>query len=702
MRTATRRSRRYRGTVRSTRAATGRRATLGVDGARRSVPSRSRRGPGQRPRDAGHGTSASRRGRHAYAVRGRAVARRSVERPRERVGSAVTTIRGQAALAVGRLRRRAVLPRRLEGRARAPRCPRCRWRTTPRRRRAGGAYLHGFIGCRTWSGERPWAGGGCTSSGSAAPGMSGLALVAARARRGGDRLGPAPSRRIWRALRGRRHRGRRSATTRRTSRRRRRRDRLLDGGPAGQPRARRRARARAAPSCTAPSCWARSARCARTIAVAGTHGKTTTAGMVVHALRGGGMDPGYLVGGELSLDRLERRVGERGVDRRRGRRVRPLAAQLRPEIAVLTNAELDHHTTYGSLRDARGDVPRSSSRARAQAVVVGPAGAARACATAPVVAFDVAGARAHAGGSRFALARACEVRLAVPGAHNALNAAAALEACRLAGADPARAAAALADFRGAGAALRAPRRDRGGRRGLRRLRPPPDRGARRRSRPRARSSPAASSPSSSRTCTRAPRRWRASSAARSRWPTSSVVLDIYRARERAEDHPGVSGRLVAEAAADAARRAHRGLAAGLRRRRALPARRAARRRPVPVLGAGDVDALGRRLVASPEAPSEGRSAPSEASTYLVDDRRAPSRLPRRLARAPAALRRPGAHAPAPPAPPSSAVRGRGARGGGLVLWGATLAVVGRRRQRQRRHRPGRRAMGRADRRRRTA
>ena len=37
-----------------------------------------------------------------------------------------------------------------------------------------------------------------------------------------------------------------------------------------------------------------------TIAVAGTHGKTTTASMAVHALRGGGHGPpAYLVGGEL-------------------------------------------------------------------------------------------------------------------------------------------------------------------------------------------------------------------------------------------------------------------------------------------------------------------------------------------------------------------------------------------------------------------
>jgi UDP-N-acetylmuramate--alanine ligase len=40
-------------------------------------------------------------------------------------------------------------------------------------------------------------------------------------------------------------------------------------------------------------------RLRQTIAVTGTHGKTTTASMIVHALRGCGLDPSYLVGGEV-------------------------------------------------------------------------------------------------------------------------------------------------------------------------------------------------------------------------------------------------------------------------------------------------------------------------------------------------------------------------------------------------------------------
>ena len=107
-----------------------------------------------------------------------------------------------------------------------------------------------------------------------------------------------------------------------------------------------------------------------------------------------------------------------------------------------------------------------------------------------------------------------------------------------------------------------------------------------------------SSPSSSRTSTRARSGSRASSAPR--WPRADVVvvLDVYPARERAEDFPGVTGLLVAEAAADAA---------GGRPVLWLPTFDAAE--PVLrellrdgdlclVLGAGDVDDLGRRLVAS--------------------------------------------------------------------------------------------------------
>ena len=76
-----------------------------------------------------------------------------------------------------------------------------------------------------------------------------------------------------------------------------------------------------------------------------------------------------------------------------------------------------------------------------------------------------------------------------------------------------------------------------------------------------------------------------------------MVLGIYSARERAEDFPGVTGRLVAAAAADA-RPGHEVLwlpDAGDALR--VLGTRLAPEDLLLVLGAGDVDALGRRLVA---------------------------------------------------------------------------------------------------------
>jgi UDP-N-acetylmuramate--alanine ligase len=76
-----------------------------------------------------------------------------------------------------------------------------------------------------------------------------------------------------------------------------------------------------------------------------------------------------------------------------------------------------------------------------------------------------------------------------------------------------------------------------------------------------------------------------------------VVLEIYPARERAEDFPGVSGLMVAEAAADAA--GGRTVAWLPAFEDALPYLRGLLGEDdlVLTLGAGDVDALGRALVA---------------------------------------------------------------------------------------------------------
>src|SRR6201996_8366463 len=92
----------------------------------------------------------------------------------------------------------------------------------------------------------------------------------------------------------------------------------------------------------------------RLIAIAGTHGKTTTTAMAVWALRGLGEDPAFFVGGEVPGLGPEGAPANAGwgtgkwvvaeADESDGSFLR-----LDPEIAVVTNVEMDHHSKWGSL-----------------------------------------------------------------------------------------------------------------------------------------------------------------------------------------------------------------------------------------------------------------------------------------------------------------------------------------------------------------
>jgi UDP-N-acetylmuramate--alanine ligase len=331
-----------------------------------------------------------------------------------------------------------------------------------------------------------------------------------------------------------------------------------------------------------------------TIAVTGTHGKTTTSSMLVHALRGCGLDPGYLVGGAVRSTGANAGWGAGEwlvVEADESDRS---LLELQPAVAVLTNAELDHHTTYASQRDV-DDTFRAFLGLTQRAAVIWdrPALLALAPSGLEVVPFD-AEPELTAGGSRFTL-DGVAVELAVPGAHNARNAAAALLAARLAGADLAQAAAALRDFQGAGRRFERLGRTAAGAEVVDDYAHHP--------------TEVAATLEAARTL--APRRviavfqphlfsrtarTAAESGAALALADEVVVLDIYPARERAEDFPGVTGLLVAQAAADAG---------GGKTVAWTPDHAAAEAylRPrlregdlVLTLGAGDVDALGRTLV----------------------------------------------------------------------------------------------------------
>jgi UDP-N-acetylmuramate--alanine ligase len=362
----------------------------------------------------------------------------------------------------------------------------------------------------------------------------------------------------------------------------------------------------------------------RTIAVAGTHGKTTTSAMLVSALRAAGLQPDWLVGGSVGDGEANASwtgAGEWLVVEADESDRSMLALDV--EIAVLTNVELDHHATFGSLAELREAFRAFLARARAAIVVWerpellalapgetvagetrveeagGAPGSATGRAAVKLVPYDAVSPVLADGGSRFVW-RDHEVTLSVPGAHNALNATAALEAARLVGADEERAIVGLAGFHGAG----------------RRFQPlgETSRGARVYDDYAHHPTEVAATLAGARTLaherliavfqphlfSRTAMFARELGAALAEADVA-VVLDVYPARERVEDHPRVTGLLIAEAAADAAR----GMPVYW-----LPT--FADAEPVlrkllgagdvcVVMGAGDVDALARGLMVADDA-----------------------------------------------------------------------------------------------------
>ncbi|HEU4905169.1 MAG TPA: Mur ligase domain-containing protein [Solirubrobacterales bacterium] len=160
----------------------------------------------------------------------------------------------------------------------------------------------------------------------------------------------------------------------------------------------------------------------RLIAIAGTHGKTTTTAMLAWALRELGADPAFFVGGEAPGLGAGGEAANAGWGE--GEWVVAEAdesdasfLELKPEIAVVTNIEMDHHSRWGSEAELREAFDRFAADARL--AEFGP---------------DSPGP--------------AKLSLAVPGRHNVLNARAAIAAAESAGFDPGEVAEALAGFRG--------------------------------------------------------------------------------------------------------------------------------------------------------------------------------------------------------------------------------------------------------------
>ncbi len=200
----------------------------------------------------------------------------------------------------------------------------------------------------------------------------------------------------------------------------------------------------------------------RLVAVAGAHGKTTSTGMIVTGLRGLGEDPTFVNGGVIAAYGTSSATGSDELFVIEADESDGTFLLYDTSIALITNVDPDHLDHYGSFDAFDAAFARFADGAR-EAVVISAddAGAQRVRARLAhprVVTFGLA-ADADIrvsdirtdGPVSFTVAdgeAAAEVRLAVPGAHNAVNAAGAIAVLRTLGFDLAAAARAVEDFGG--------------------------------------------------------------------------------------------------------------------------------------------------------------------------------------------------------------------------------------------------------------
>jgi UDP-N-acetylmuramate--alanine ligase len=87
----------------------------------------------------------------------------------------------------------------------------------------------------------------------------------------------------------------------------------------------------------------------RTVAVAGTHGKTTTTSMLAVGLRTLGLRPSYAIGGDLDAPMSNAEHGEGELFIAEADESDRSFHRYAPEVAIILNVELDHHANYASM-----------------------------------------------------------------------------------------------------------------------------------------------------------------------------------------------------------------------------------------------------------------------------------------------------------------------------------------------------------------
>ena len=208
-----------------------------------------------------------------------------------------------------------------------------------------------------------------------------------------------------------------------------------------------------------------------TVAVTGTHGKSTTSSMVAVMLAECGLDPAVLVGARVDDFGSNARIGNGPHFVVEADESEPSLLALRPRVAVLTNLEPEHLDYYGTFDRLRDTLVRFANRTVESGAVVacaddpGVAGLrnrierrvvtyAMEDGSADVVGFEAVcgarGSRCRVGYVRRGRSGTSGLELAVPGRHNVLNALAAFAVGLELGLEPDAIGAGLRRFTGVG------------------------------------------------------------------------------------------------------------------------------------------------------------------------------------------------------------------------------------------------------------
>ncbi len=207
-----------------------------------------------------------------------------------------------------------------------------------------------------------------------------------------------------------------------------------------------------------------SQRYGKTVAVAGTHGKTTTSSMLSHTLLKAGIDPSVFIGGRLPLIGANGRAGKSDIMVCEACEFQDHYLSMKPAVGIILNVDADHLEYFGSLEGVIASfrkfsmlcdtlVINADDKNTRQAVEgldkpIVTCGLSDGCEwQAKNVSFDESYGQydCYHNGAFFA-----HIALGVPGEHNVLNSLTAIAAATLCGATTEQIVDGVADFHGAG------------------------------------------------------------------------------------------------------------------------------------------------------------------------------------------------------------------------------------------------------------